>query len=209
GQASPDGVARGRKMVLGHSGGCRSRQQSGQLAMDCGLRCRRRTLFPRVQSDPAGRKVRSRRRLCPSLGARTCAIAVKRDPPAVERDTARTCGCWRRTRQDLSAADHRSQEGGRARGQSLCQSSQRLSQRHPLYTSANPAIVRASTTLGDAMDDDKPILEQMTDAMSTAATATTDAAKTVVKKVKKAAKKVAKKKKVTPKKAKKAKKASK
>src|SRR5216683_765589 len=85
--------------------------------------------------------------------------------------------------------------------------SARLSQWRPLYTSANPAIVTASTTLGDAMDDDKPILEQMTDAVSTAATATADAAKTVVKKVKKAAKKVAKK--VTPKKARKAKKASK
>jgi deoxyribodipyrimidine photolyase len=76
-----------------------------------------------------------------------------------------------------------------------------LSQQRQLYTSANPAIVAASITLGDAMDDDKPILEQMTDAVSTAAAATTDAAKTVVKKVRKAARKVTKK--VTPKKAKK------
>jgi deoxyribodipyrimidine photolyase len=82
-----------------------------------------------------------------------------------------------------------------------------LSQQRQLYTSANPAIVAASITLGDAMDDDKPILEQMTDAVSTAAAATTDAAKTVVKKVRKAARKVTKK--VTPKKAKKAKKAPK
>ena len=76
-----------------------------------------------------------------------------------------------------------------------------------LYTPENSAIVAASTTLGDDMDDDKPVLEQVTDAMSSAATATAEAAKTAVKKVKKAAKKVAKK--VTPKKAVKAKKAKK
>ena len=38
------------------------------------------------------------------------------------------------------------------------------------------------------MDDDKPVLEQVTDAVSTAATATTEAVKTVAKKVRKAAK---------------------
>ena len=57
------------------------------------------------------------------------------------------------------------------------------------------------------MDDDKPVIEQMTDAVASAATATTEAARTVVKKAKKAAKKVAKK--VAPKKKKKAKKAAK
>jgi outer membrane biosynthesis protein TonB len=62
-------------------------------------------------------------------------------------------------------------------------------------------------TLGDDMDDEKSILEQATDAMSSVADATKQAAKTAVKKVKKAVKKVAKK--VTPKKTKKTKKAAK
>jgi hypothetical protein len=44
--------------------------------------------------------------------------------------------------------------------------------RHPLYTSINPAIVAALTTLGDDMDDEKPVLEHITDAMSSAAEAT-------------------------------------
>jgi deoxyribodipyrimidine photolyase len=71
-----------------------------------------------------------------------------------------------------------------------------------LSTICESAIVAASTTLGDAMDDDKSIVQTATDAVSSAASATTAAVKTVAKKVKKAAKKVAKK--VTPKKAKKA-----
>ncbi len=59
----------GEKLVLGHAGRCRCRQQSRQLAMGRGLRRRCRALLPHVQSDPAGREVRSRRRLCPALGA--------------------------------------------------------------------------------------------------------------------------------------------
>ena len=78
GQASADRLARRRAMVLGHAGRCRRRQQSGQLAMGGGLRRRCRALFPRLQSDPAGREVRSRRRLCPALGARTGATAGDR-----------------------------------------------------------------------------------------------------------------------------------
>jgi deoxyribodipyrimidine photo-lyase len=62
--------------------------------------------------------------------------------------------------------------------------------------------------LGEDMDDDKPVIEQATDALSAAAMATTDAVTTAAKKVGKAAKKVAKK--VMPKKkAKKAKKTAK
>src|SRR5437879_8263937 len=73
---------------------------------------------------------------------------------------------------------------------------------HPVNTSTNPAIVEPSNkTLGDDMDEEKSVLEQMTDAVSNAAGATKEAAKTAVKKVKKAARKVAKK--MTPKKAKK------
>src|SRR3978361_2389890 len=71
-----------------------------------------------------------------------------------------------------------------------------------LSTIHESAIVAASTTLGDAMDDDKSIVQTATDAVSSAASATTAAVKTVAKKVKKTAKKVVKK--VTPKKAKKA-----
>src|SRR5437763_14315428 len=79
---------------------------------------------------------------------------------------------------------------------------------HPFNTSTNPAIVEPSNkTLGDDMDEEKSVLEQMTDAVSNAAGATKEDAKTAVKKVKKAARKVAKK--MTPKKTKKAKKASK
>jgi deoxyribodipyrimidine photo-lyase len=48
---------RGRKMVLGHAGRCRPRQQPRQLAMGRRLRRRCRTLFPRVQPDPAGEKL--------------------------------------------------------------------------------------------------------------------------------------------------------
>jgi hypothetical protein len=64
---------------------------------------------------------------------------------------------------------------------------------------------------GCDMDDDKPITEQATDAISGAAEATTETVKTAVKKVRKAAKKVAKKvtKKKAAKKAPKAKKAAK
>ena len=69
GQASPDRLARRRAMVLGHAGRCRCRQQSGQLAMGRRLRRRRRALLPGLQSDPAGREIRSRRRLCQALGA--------------------------------------------------------------------------------------------------------------------------------------------
>jgi deoxyribodipyrimidine photolyase len=76
-----------------------------------------------------------------------------------------------------------------------------LPARASLSTICESAIVGASTTLGDAMDDDKSIVQTATDAVSSAASATTAAAKTVAKKVKKAAKKYAKK--VTPKKKKK------
>jgi deoxyribodipyrimidine photolyase len=77
-----------------------------------------------------------------------------------------------------------------------------------VYPSTTSAIVEPSNkTPGDDMDDEKSVLEQMTDAISNAAGATKEAAKTAVKEVRRAAKKVAKK--VRSKKAKKAKKASK
>src|SRR6266516_6900459 len=60
---------------------------------------------------------------------------------------------------------------------------------HPFNTSTNPTIVEPSNkTLGDDMDDEKSVLEQMTDAVSNAAGATKEAAKTAVKKKKKARK---------------------
>src|SRR5258708_18291534 len=104
---------------------------------------------------------------------------------ATKRNSARAplSGLWIASRSLSSGAHSRDPL---ARNDEL-RFSARLSRR--LYTSANPANVTASTTPGDAMDDDKPILEQMTGAVSTAATATADAAKTLVKKAKKAAKK--------------------
>ena len=69
GQASADRLARWRAMVLGYACRCRCRQQPRELAMGGRLRRRRRALFPRLQSDPAGREVRSRWRLCQALGA--------------------------------------------------------------------------------------------------------------------------------------------
>src|SRR5947199_8317251 len=73
--------------------------------------------------------------------------------------------------------------------------------------SANRLSLRLRQPLGDAMDDDKSMLQTATDAVSGAASATTAAAKTAVKNVKKAANRYAKN--VTPKKANKAKKAAK
>src|SRR5258708_35574471 len=97
---------------------------------------------------------------------------------ATKRNSARAplSGLWIASRSLSSGAHSRDPL---ARNDELGFSA-RLSRRP--YTSANPAIVTASTTLGDAMDDDEPILGQMTDAVSTAATVTADAAKTVVKK---------------------------
>ena len=52
-------------------GGRRSRPEHIRLAMDGGLRCRRRAVFPRVQPDEPGRKVRSTGRLRPQVVSRT------------------------------------------------------------------------------------------------------------------------------------------
>src|SRR5882757_4587447 len=93
--------------------------------------------------------------------------------------------------------------GANARWQPLSGSARRQLTTASLSTIRESAIVAASTTLGDAMDDDKSIVQTATDAVSSAASATTAAVKTVAKKVKKAAKKYAKK---APKKKKKAKK---
>src|SRR6185437_2670472 len=187
----------------------RCRQQSRQLAVGRWLRRRCRALFPGVQPDPAGREVRSRRRLCQALGARTGPAARQIDPSAVERRAARTHRRRRETRQQLSEADRRSQSRPRTRARRLCKTSKQLNCVHSFDARKNQAIVMASLKHWGTknMDDDKPVLETVTDAVSTAATATTEAAKTVVKKVKKAARKVAKK--VMPKAKKKAKKTAK
>ncbi len=216
GQASPDRLARGRAMVLGHAGRCRPRQQSRQLAVGGRLRRRCRALFPGVQSDPAVARSSTPTAAMSGAGCRSWRHLPN---DAIHQP-------WNATPLELAGAgvklgasypqpivDHKL---GRERAlAAYAKVRARMSApRRPLYTSANPAIVAASTTLGDDMDDDKPILEQVTDAVSSAATATAEAAKTAVKKVKKAAKKAKKavKKAVTKapkKKAKKAKKAGK
>jgi hypothetical protein len=58
GQESAGAVARGRALVLGHAGGCRSRKQHAQLAMGRGLRCGRGAVFSDLQPDHAGEAVR-------------------------------------------------------------------------------------------------------------------------------------------------------
>ena len=66
-----------------------------QLAMGRGLRRRCRTLFPRVQSDPAKREVRSRRWVYPALGAGARAIADGPDPPAMaQRRSSLKARAW-------------------------------------------------------------------------------------------------------------------
>ena len=85
GQASADRLALRRGVVLGHAGRCRSRQQSRQLAMGRGLRRRCRALFPGVQSDPAGREVRSRRQPMSGAGCRSSArLPAQPDPSALD-----------------------------------------------------------------------------------------------------------------------------
>ena len=73
-QASGHRLAARRGLVLGHAGGCRSRQQCRQLAMGGGLRRRCRAVLPHLQSGAAGREIRSRtatyvRRFVPELKA--------------------------------------------------------------------------------------------------------------------------------------------
>ena len=101
-------------------------QQSGELAMGRRLRRRRRALLPRLQSGPAGREVRSRRRLCPALGAGAGATARCTDSSALDGDADRTRKRRRRTRQDLSAADRRSQGRARTRARGLCDDPRRF-----------------------------------------------------------------------------------
>ena len=69
-QASADRLAARRGMVLGHAGRCRPRQQRRELAMGRGLGRRCRALFPHLQSDAAGREIRSGRRSMCGTGCR-------------------------------------------------------------------------------------------------------------------------------------------
>ena len=66
GPAGP--LAQGRGMVLGHAGRRGRSQQRQWLAVDGRNRRGRRAVLPRLQSDAAGREVRSRRRLCRRSG---------------------------------------------------------------------------------------------------------------------------------------------
>ena len=66
-----DRLAARRGMVLGHALRRRPRQQSNGLAVGRGLGRRRGPLLSHLQSRPAGREVRPRRRLCAPVGPRT------------------------------------------------------------------------------------------------------------------------------------------
>ena len=62
-------LALGRTLVHAAAGRWRSGGQQRRLAVDGRHRHRRRALLPHLQSDPAGREVRPRRRLRPPVGA--------------------------------------------------------------------------------------------------------------------------------------------
>ena len=142
--------------------------------------------------DPDGAYVR---RWVPELAR----LAGRPDPPALERHAARTRERRRELGKTYPRADRRSQGRPRTRARRLRQGRATLNLQRVCFTHCRiPLSLRLRQTLGDDMDDDKPILEQVTDAVSTRRDATTEAATTVVKKVRKAAKKVAKK--VMPKK---------
>ena len=64
-----------RRMVLEHPAGCRSRQQQYRLAVDCRLRCGRRSVLSYFQPGDAGQKFRPRRPLCQALCSGNCGIA--------------------------------------------------------------------------------------------------------------------------------------
>ena len=50
-------LERRRPLVLGHTGGCRPREQHARLAMDGRLRRGRRAVLPHLQPDQPGREV--------------------------------------------------------------------------------------------------------------------------------------------------------
>ena len=82
---------------------------SWQWVAGCGRR--RRALFPHLQSDPAGREVRSRRRLCPPLGAGTREAPGRDDPRPWEAPPNYVSQTRCRPGQDLPTADRRSRRG--------------------------------------------------------------------------------------------------
>ena len=92
--------------------------------------------------DPDGAYVR---RWVPELAL----VAGHPDPPALDaRHRSNLRAARRGTRQDLSGADHRSQEGSRARAASLCEGPRKLNGPHRFDSYQIPAIVVASTNPG-------------------------------------------------------------
>jgi hypothetical protein len=75
----------------------------------------------------AGRKVRSRRRLCAALGARTGPPARAPDPPAMDGHASRARERRRGTRPHLSGADHRPQGRARPCACGVCEAARELS----------------------------------------------------------------------------------
>ena len=91
-----------RGLVPRHPGRCRPRQQLCKLAVGGRLRHRRRALFPHLQSRAPGREIRSKRRLCPALGAGACRSACAGHPRAMGGASALAGAGIGQTWRDLS-----------------------------------------------------------------------------------------------------------
>ena len=76
GPAAP--LAGGRRVVLGHAGGRRPREQHAGLAVGRGLRRRRGAVLPHLQPGDAGSALRPGRRLRAPLGPRAGGAAARR-----------------------------------------------------------------------------------------------------------------------------------
>ena len=81
-------VAGRRALVLGHAGGCGSRQQHDELAVGRGERCGRGALFPNIQSRHAGQALRFRRPVRAQVDGRSL-MQADRGSARIARSRAR------------------------------------------------------------------------------------------------------------------------